>query len=113
MVLEEAVHVVAEVVGDQVRDLGAQHDAEARRADVPAHGALGVGVQAAAVSLDDRGLGGPACVRGTLEALAGATTAAAPSPKRPLATRLATDVSSRCTVSEHSSTESRTATWSG
>ena len=41
------------------------------------------------------------------------TTAAAPSPNRPLATRLAIDASSRCTVSEHSSTESSTATPSG
>ena len=41
------------------------------------------------------------------------TTAAAPSPKRPLATRFATDVSSRCTVRLHSSTESSTATSSG
>ena len=42
-----------------------------------------------------------------------ATTAAAPSPKRPLATMFGREVSSRCTVSEHSSTEIRTATSSG
>ncbi len=41
------------------------------------------------------------------------TTAAAPSPKSPLATRLAIDASSRCMVREHSSTASRTATSSG
>ena len=41
------------------------------------------------------------------------TTAAAPSPNSPLATRLAIEASSRWTVSEHSSTESSTATPSG
>ena len=41
------------------------------------------------------------------------TTAAAPSPNSPDATRFAVDESSRCTVSEHSSTDSSTATSSG
>ncbi len=41
------------------------------------------------------------------------TTAAAPSPNRPLATRFATESSSRWKVSEHSSTDSSTATSSG
>ena len=41
------------------------------------------------------------------------TTAAAPSPNRPLATRLGIESSARCTVSEQSSTVSSTATPSG
>ncbi len=41
------------------------------------------------------------------------TTAAAPSPNSPLATMLGMDASSRCTVSEHSSTDTSTATSSG
>ena len=41
------------------------------------------------------------------------TTAAAPSPNSPLATMLGIDTSSRWTVSEHSSTDSSTATSSG
>ena len=42
-----------------------------------------------------------------------ATTAEAPSPNSPLATRLGTETSSRCTVSEQSSTATSTATSSG
>ena len=70
------------------------------RGDVAAHGALGVGVEPAA-----RGQHvdcGPVSSRRSAPAI---TTAAAPSPNRPLATRLAIETSSRWKVSEHSSTQ--------
>ena len=54
---EEAVDVVADVLADEVGHLGAEDDAQPGGADVPAHGALGAGVEPAAGG-DDARLGG-------------------------------------------------------
>ena len=83
--------------------LGGEHDPEAAAADVPAHHPLGVRVEAAAGGDDARSGARPERLRpGASPTI---TTAAAPSPNSPLATRFAIEASSRCTVSEHSSTD--------
>ena len=56
---------------------------------------------------------GPATQSLAARAAPTSTTAAAPSPNSPLATRLSMESSSRCTVSEQSSTETSSATSSG
>ena len=100
---EEVVDVVAEVLLDEVGTSASSTIRSPVAADVPAHGALGVGVEPAA---GGEHLGGPASRRAARRRPT-ITTAAAPSPNSPLATRLAIETSSRCTVSEHSSTETQ------
>ena len=110
VVAEEVVEVVAEVGLHDVGDAGVEHDPEAAAADVPAHHPLGVRVEAAA-GVDHAGTRGrrrrPVPVRPSAAARRSPTitTAAAPSPNSPLATRFAMLASSRWMVSEHSSTD--------
>ena len=107
---EEVVDVGAEVFNDDFGDVGGEDDVEAFFRDGPTHDVFGVGVEDAIGGEDARAAKGDVFAT----ALSPATrTAAAPSPKRPTEMRLATDLSSRCQVREQSSTESRTATWSG
>ena len=101
-VAEEGVDVAAEVLPDDLGHLGREHDLEAGVDDVPAHDPLGVGVE-------DRARRDDARPRRRRVAAPASTTAAAPSPKSPEAMTLATERSSRCSVSEQSSTESSTA----
>ena len=69
-----------------------EHDAEAAAADVPAHDPLGVRVEPAARARRTRGAGQAERAARRSPTI---TTAAAPSPNRPLATRLAIESSSR------------------
>src|SRR5674476_1418710 len=102
---QERSDVLAEILLYDRGHLRVEHDLQPASTDVPSHGALTVGVEVAARVKD----AGPGAGRFAPTA----TTAAEPSPNSPLATRLATEWSSRCTVSEQSSTETRAPTWFG
>ncbi len=60
---EEVGDVVAEIPADDLGHAGRQHDAEAAGADVPAHRALGVGVQPAARRDHGRAAAAPSAPR--------------------------------------------------
>ena len=107
---EEAVDVLAEVAPDQVGDVRVQHDPQAGRRRRPSpwcarsRGRGGCGSRAPSTPSGVR--------RGAVRAR--------PRPRRPRRRRTArwrpgsgTEASSRCTVSEHSSAETSTATSSG
>src|SRR5665811_1722304 len=99
---QERSDVLAEILLHDRGHLRVEHDLQPASTDVPSHDLLAVGVEVAARVKD----AGARCwpVRAHRHHYRRAVT------EQPAATKLATEWSSRCTVSEQSSTESKAPT---